>query len=113
MKASINALYRYPVKSMGGHALQRSALTAKGIPGDRAWTLKDEERGGIKGGKRFPQLLSMSASFTSEPTAQVVSPPESMLALLRSLDHHCKVPFRAAMDARGFHGGQCVTGWCI
>ena len=74
MPATVTHLLRYPVKSMGGHALKRSALTAKGIPGDRAWTLKDEERGGIKGGKRFPQLLSMRASFTSEPTAQVVSP---------------------------------------
>ena len=54
MSATVTRLLRYPVKSMGGHALQRSALTAKGIPGDRAWTLKDEERGGIKGGKRFP-----------------------------------------------------------
>ena len=47
MSATVTHLLRYPVKSMGGHALQRSALTAKGIPGDRAWTLKDEERGGI------------------------------------------------------------------
>ena len=74
MSATVTHLLRYPVKSMGSEALERSALTAKGIPGDRAWALKDEERGGIKGGKRFPQLLSMSASFTSEPTAQVVSP---------------------------------------
>ena len=74
MSAAIVDLYRYPVKSMGGHALERTALTDKGIPGDRAWTLKDEERGGIKGGKRFPQLLDMCASFISEPSAQVQSP---------------------------------------
>ena len=74
MPATITKLFRYPVKSMGGHPLEKSTLTAKGIPGDRAWTLKDEERGGIKGGKRFPQLLDMSARFMNEPTEQVVSP---------------------------------------
>ena len=74
MPATITHLFRYPIKSMGGHPLEKSTLTAKGIPGDRAWTLKDEERGGIKGGKRFPQLLDMSARFINEPTEQVVSP---------------------------------------
>ena len=59
---------------MGGHSLNRTPLTAKGIPGDRAWALKDEERGGIKGGKRFPELLGMNASFVTEPSAQHVSP---------------------------------------
>ena len=59
---------------MGGHPLEKSTLTAKGIPGDRAWTLKDEEHGGIKGGKRFPQLLDMSARFIDEPSDQGVSP---------------------------------------
>ena len=74
MSGTVTHLFRYPVKSMGGHSLSSTPLTVNGIPGDRAWALKDEERGGIKGGKRFPELLSMSASFVSEPTAQHVSP---------------------------------------
>ena len=74
MDERITQLFRYPVKSMGGHSLERAELTVKGMPGDRAWTLKDEERGGIKGGKRFPQLLDMRARFTSEPTTKTVSP---------------------------------------
>ena len=60
MQATIHSLYRYPVKSMGGDTLNSTALTTKGIPGDRCWTVKDEERGGIKGGKRFPQLMDLS-----------------------------------------------------
>ena len=52
---------------MGGHTMDQVSLTSNGIPGDRAWALKDEERGGIKGGKRFPQLLAMQARFATEP----------------------------------------------
>ena len=60
-------IYRYPVKSMGGHTLQQAELGEWGIPGDRAWTVKDEERNSIKSGKRFPQLMAMHAKFESEP----------------------------------------------
>ena len=49
MPAAITHLFRYPVKSMGGHLLEKSTLTARGIPGDRAWTLKDEETRRYKG----------------------------------------------------------------
>lgn len=74
MSITITQLLRYPVKSMGGHAMDHVSLTTKGIPGDRSWALKDEERGGIKGGKRFPGLLAMQARFVAEPTKETVSP---------------------------------------
>ena len=75
MNPKISTIYRYPVKSMGGDTLQQTAITTKGIPGDRCWTVKDEERGGIKGGKRFPQLMSMHASLAQEPSEAAPSPP--------------------------------------
>ena len=75
LTVKITELYRYPVKSMGGHRLDSITLTEQGIPGDRCWTLKDEERGGIKGGKRFPALMGMSASLVTEPAADNPSPP--------------------------------------
>lgn len=78
MPATITDIFRYPVKSMKGHALASALLTKRGIPGDRAWALKDEERGGIKGGKRFPQLLSMTPVFASEPNEQNISPKVSI-----------------------------------
>lgn len=74
MPATITDIFRYPVKSMKGHSLTSALMTKRGIPGDRAWALKDEERGGIKGGKRFPQLMSMTPTFTSEPNEQNISP---------------------------------------
>jgi hypothetical protein len=70
----IAELYRYPVKSMGGERLTSAPLTAAGIPGDRAWALKDEVRGGLTGAKRFPALMSMSARFLAEPGPQRRSP---------------------------------------
>lgn len=74
MAVTVADLFRYPVKSMGGHALSETKVTIKGIPGDRAWTLKDEEKGGIKGGKRFPELMNMNASFVTEPSEKNISP---------------------------------------
>jgi uncharacterized protein YcbX len=78
MPATITDIFRYPVKSMKGHALSSALMTKRGIPGDRAWALKDEERGGIKGGKRFPQLLSMTPVFACEPNEQNISPNVSI-----------------------------------
>lgn len=54
--------------------MDMAKLTELGIPGDRCWTLKDEERGGIKGGKRFPGLMGMSAVLTTEPDPANPSP---------------------------------------
>jgi hypothetical protein len=64
---SLQQIFRYPVKSMGGEALSDVQIEAHGIPGDRAWAVRDEERGGIRGGKRFPELMRCSARYLSDP----------------------------------------------
>jgi len=71
---TLTSIFRYPVKSMGGSLLEATQLTDLGIPGDRCWTLKDEQRGGIKGGKRFPSLMGMHAALAAEPDATTPSP---------------------------------------
>ncbi len=70
----LTRIYRYPIKSMGGHTMDRVNLTERGVPGDRCWTLKDEVHGGIKGGKRYPELMGMSARLLSDPGPENVSP---------------------------------------
>ena len=52
--ASVLNIYRYPVKSMMGEALSEAALGEAGIAGDRGWAVRDEKRGGIRGGKKIP-----------------------------------------------------------
>ena len=74
MTIRITDLFRYPVKSMGGQSVTSINIGPQGFPGDRCWTLKDEERGGIKGGKRFPELMGMSARLLAEPTTEQPSP---------------------------------------
>jgi uncharacterized protein YcbX len=54
-------LFRYPVKSMMGESLTATELTKAGLTGDRAWAVRDERRGGIRGGKKIPQLMTLSA----------------------------------------------------
>ena len=59
--ASILNIYRYPVKSMMGEALSEAAIGEAGIAGDRCWAVRDEKRGGIRGGKKIPQLMQLTA----------------------------------------------------
>jgi uncharacterized protein YcbX len=76
---TVSALFRYPVKSMGGETLTNLALGGRGIPGDRAWAVRDEERGGIRGGKRFPELMQSSARYAEDPPAEGSIPAEITL----------------------------------
>lgn len=69
MKAigSIGGLWRYPVKSLYGEALEEAPLDDTGIIGDRRWALRsvlDEE---LVNCKAIPSLLTMGASYQNDP----------------------------------------------
>ena len=72
--ASILNIYRYPVKSMMGETLSKADIGEAGIPGDRGWAVRDEKRGGIRGGKKIPQLMTLTAQ--SGPTAPLITSPD-------------------------------------
>jgi uncharacterized protein len=72
----VTALHRYPVKSMGGEALDEVDVLAGGIPGDRAWAVRDEVRGGIRGAKKIPGLMRFAARYPAPPAATGSSPAE-------------------------------------
>lgn len=75
----VRELWRYPVKSMAGEKLSDCRLTAVGIPGDRAWALRDEAAAEIRGAKKFPKLLQCSARFLEEPAPGQSPPAEIVL----------------------------------
>lgn len=72
--ASILNIYRYPVKSMMGETLSEADIGEAGIPGDRSWAVRDEKRGGIRGGKKIPQLMTLTAQ--SGAAAPLITAPD-------------------------------------
>jgi MOSC domain-containing protein len=65
-------LHRYPVKSMGGETLRSAEVTVRGVLGDRAYALVDEETGRVVSGKRPRQwaaVLEHEAAFATPPEA--------------------------------------------
>jgi len=82
----IDAICRYPVKSMGGESLSSVGVTERGLPGDRVWAVRDEVRGGIRGAKKIPALMTCSARFEKNPadsgssTAEIRLPDGSVVS---------------------------------
>jgi uncharacterized protein YcbX len=74
----IRALWRFPVKSMLGEALDASDLGEGGIVGDRAYAIRDRETGKVasaKHSKRWPHLLGCRAAFVEPPGPGDELPP--------------------------------------
>ncbi|HBZ69485.1 MAG TPA: Fe-S oxidoreductase [Deltaproteobacteria bacterium] len=77
-------IWRYPVKSMGGERLDAVQVRTGGLPGDRAWAVRDEERGRIRGAKKIPRLMRCKARYPLSPTqggglAEITLPDGSRL----------------------------------
>ncbi len=72
----ISQIRRYPVKSMAGEILDEVRLEKRGLPGDRAWAVRDEVRGGIRGAKKIPALMGLAARYLKEPALEGSSPAE-------------------------------------
>jgi uncharacterized protein YcbX len=75
----VGQIWRYPVKSMGGERLGNVELAERGLPGDRAWAVRDEVRGGIRGAKKIPALMRLASRYAKEPAAAGSSPAEILL----------------------------------
>ncbi len=75
----VKEIRRYPVKSMAGENLQSTQIGQNGLAGDRAWAVRDEVRGGIRGAKKIPALMRLAARYPSEPAASGSAPAEIRL----------------------------------
>ncbi len=71
---TVSQLWRYPVKSMGGERLGATALTWRGIPGDRGWAVYDEAGRGVTNAKRLASLRACRVRYQREPVAGAASP---------------------------------------
>jgi len=58
---SVQEIWRYPVKSLGGEQLDAAAVDALGIHGDRAWGLYDPATDTVLTARSEPGLLFLSA----------------------------------------------------
>jgi uncharacterized protein YcbX len=68
---SVVALWRYPVKSMLGEELNASAVTQRGMLGDRAYALVDRADGKVasaKNPRKWPQLFDCRAALSNRRT---------------------------------------------
>jgi uncharacterized protein len=72
-------LWRHPVKSMEGERIEAAEVGALGIPGDRAWAVRDERRGGIRGAKKIADLMRCKARLSAEPKDGEIPPAEITL----------------------------------
>jgi uncharacterized protein YcbX len=72
-------LWRYPVKSMGGEAIDRAVVDGK-IPGDREWGVFDTATGRLLSAKSVPALLAATARFDGEVTTIALPGGRSVVA---------------------------------
>jgi uncharacterized protein len=75
---SVVALWRFPVKSMGGEQVDAADLTAHGLVGDRAFALIDAVTGKVVSAKSvrlFPGVLDCRAAYVESPQPGRDLPP--------------------------------------
>jgi uncharacterized protein YcbX len=58
----VRGIWRYPVKSLQGEALDVGVVEGDGLAGDRRWGIRDERTGRILTARRRPELLHAAAS---------------------------------------------------
>ena len=105
----VDSIFRYPVKSMMGEKIEETCVTSNGVLGDRVWAVRDEVRGGIRGAKKIPQLMHLSAACIVEPTEYGSYPAAVTLAdgeVIRTDDQNINARLSQALDHK-------VTIWPI
>ena len=69
---SVVSLWRYPVKSMQGEELNATAVTERGLLGDRAYALVDAANGKVvsaKNPRKWPAMFDFRAGLAEAPHA--------------------------------------------
>ena len=77
---TVATVWIYPVKSMMGEELNGSQVTTRGLLGDRAHALVDQETGKVVSAKnpnKWPELFAYRAAYT-KPATEGALPPVSI-----------------------------------
>jgi uncharacterized protein YcbX len=61
----VAALWRFPVKSLGGEQLDQADIGARGVRGDRLWAVRDVENDITATARRLPALLNATARYVA------------------------------------------------
>ena len=77
---TLEQVWRYPVKSLGGERVASSPVDGRGLLGDRLWAVQDHngKLGSGKDSRRFRRidgLLGVTSRYPAEPAAGRVDPP--------------------------------------
>jgi uncharacterized protein len=67
--ASVETIFRYPVKSMLGTRVEQAELRASGLAGDRGWALVDRQTGKVASAKQprlWRSLLQLRAEYQGD-----------------------------------------------
>jgi uncharacterized protein YcbX len=65
----LREIWRHPVKSLGGESIGETAIARRfGVAGDRAWAIRDLGAGEIRGAKKIPELMMLTARYVEAPS---------------------------------------------
>lgn len=103
IKARITGLWRYPVASLRGEALEELGFGARGVIGDRGYAVLDAEKGVLVGSSRpgWDALITWTARYLGPVAAEAPLPPVEISfpegGSLRSDDPACDAELSARL----------------
>jgi uncharacterized protein YcbX len=123
----VAALWRYPVKSVGGERVAALELEGDGVAGDRDWGIRDRAAGVVLTAKECPPLLHARAAVVGDATVMTLPDGTEREAGTDALDAAVSDwlgrpvalersrPGEAADYDAGFTGppGRFVDGWPV
>ena len=77
----LSALYRFPVKSLGGECLQRAAVDALGLAGDRRWMVVAADSGRFLTQRQLPRMAQVAARWPDGVTLELRAPGQPSLTV--------------------------------
>lgn len=78
----LSALYRFPVKSLGGESLSRAEIDALGLAGDRRWMVVDAASGRFLTQRQFGRMAQIGARWRDAGTLELSAPGRTPLAVV-------------------------------